>query len=191
MTFSLGQYLMLRETMLSDPEWEQQYGWQQTVQFPKSAEQLARDVIYVICNSGMKNTVARGIYDRIMAVIRGSRRETQLPFNHAGKRRAIYFVWVHRRDLFRAAKKAAKTGTLVEWCGELPWVGNITKYHLAKNLGADVAKPDRWLERIARESGETVDGLCQRLSKESGDRVATVDLVLWWAAANGHWKEST
>lgn len=55
----------------------------------------------------------------------------------------------------------------IEFCETLPRVGGITKYHLAKNLGVDVAKPDVWLERVAAKSGETVHELCGRLSKQS------------------------
>ena len=49
----------------------------------------------------------------------------------------------------------------------------------------DVAKPDRHLVRISEVSGETAEALCQRLSDASGDRVATVDLVIWRAANLG------
>jgi hypothetical protein len=49
----------------------------------------------------------------------------------------------------------------------------------------NVAKPDRHLERIAERTGETVADLCARLAAVSGDRIATVDYVLWRAAESG------
>ena len=73
----------------------------------------------------------------------------------------------------------------VDRCASLPWIGDITKYHLAKNLGANVAKPDRWLVRLADAEKTTVDQLCRRLAIATGDRVATVDVVLWRACAVG------
>jgi len=73
----------------------------------------------------------------------------------------------------------------VEFCASLPWIGNITKYHLAKNFGADVAKPDVHLQRLADREGTTAQALCERLAKATGYRAATVDVLLWRACANG------
>jgi hypothetical protein len=73
----------------------------------------------------------------------------------------------------------------LQFCADLPWIGGITKYHLAKNLGADVAKPDVHLQRLADREGCSVDALCSRLAEETGLRVASVDTVLWRACANG------
>jgi endonuclease III len=36
---------------------------------------------------------------------------------------------------------------------KLPYIGAVTKFHLAKNLGLDVAKPDRHLVRVAKRFG--------------------------------------
>ena len=60
-----------------------------------------------------------------------------------------------------------------------------TKYHLAKNCGADVAKPDVHLQRLAEAHGTTVHDLCADLASRTGYRIATIDLVLWRACANG------
>lgn len=71
------------------------------------------------------------------------------------------------------------------FCESLPWIGGITKYHLAKNFGADVAKPDVHLKRLADAAGCTAQALCDRLARETGYRVGTVDVVLWRACAIG------
>jgi len=62
----------------------------------------------------------------------------------------------------------------------LPYIGEITSYHLAKNLGADVAKPDRHLVRFAASQGfSDVHTLCSAISQVSGDPLRVVDVVLW------------
>jgi len=62
----------------------------------------------------------------------------------------------------------------------LPYIGDVTGFHLAKNLGAEVAKPDRHLVRCAVSFGfEDVQVLCSMLAAETGDSVSVVDLVLW------------
>ncbi|MDH0342121.1 hypothetical protein [Chromobacterium haemolyticum] len=180
----LPQYRQLREMMSVDSNWGRQIEWAETVKRPLTADAMAQELIFVICNSGMNHKVARGIYSRVMpALVAGHHPNTV--FHHKGKAAGMMKIWSEREALFE------KLGTLQDsdvpaWCGSLPWIGAITKWHAAKNLGADVAKPDRWLVRLANAVGETVDELCGRLSRESNDRVATVDLVLWWALANKH-----
>jgi hypothetical protein len=62
----------------------------------------------------------------------------------------------------------------------LPYIGEVTVYHLAKNLGADVAKPDRHLVRLAASQGFCdVHSLCSTIAKETGDPLRVVDVILW------------
>lgn len=62
----------------------------------------------------------------------------------------------------------------------LPFVGPITSVHLAKNLGFDVAKPDRHLVRLQHHLGFTdVGAMCECIASATGDPIRVVDLVLW------------
>lgn len=64
----------------------------------------------------------------------------------------------------------------------LPYIGAVTAYHLAKNLGLSVAKPDRHLVSLAGELGfETVQGLCGYFAKLTSEPLSIVDTVLWRA----------
>ncbi len=68
----------------------------------------------------------------------------------------------------------------IENLQKLPYIGPITAVHLAKNLGFDVAKPDRHLVRLQRELGfADVSSMCSHLSSATGDPVRVVDLILW------------
>jgi hypothetical protein len=71
------------------------------------------------------------------------------------------------------------------WLRKLPWIGKITAYHMAKNLGVDCCKPDRHLVRLAQVIDSEPETLCHDLAAATGDRVATVDTVLWRAANLG------
>lgn len=63
---------------------------------------------------------------------------------------------------------------------QLPFIGKVTSYHLAKNLGFNLAKPDRHLVRLKDMLRfPSVDALCQHISAISGDSVRVVDIVLW------------
>jgi hypothetical protein len=158
--------------------------WAETVKAPESPLALWGEYGWVVCNSGMKNQIAERIWQRIrVAVLEHGGRAADV-FGHAAKAQAIddfYDRKYERLQEFEAADDP------VAWCQSLPWIGPITKWHLAKNLGVECAKPDRWLERVAATSGESVEALCARLASESGDRVATVDLVIWRACNLGLW----
>jgi hypothetical protein len=63
---------------------------------------------------------------------------------------------------------------------ELPYIGPVTAYHLAKNLGFNTAKNDRHLRRLSSAFGFLdAQHLCEMIAQASGDRVDAVDSVLW------------
>jgi hypothetical protein len=60
------------------------------------------------------------------------------------------------------------------------FIGPITAFHLAKNLGFDVAKPDRHLVRLVRRFGFTdASHLCGSIGRAVGEKTRVVDLILW------------
>lgn len=165
--------------------------WSESVEPPKDADAFASEAIFVICNSGMKNTVARQIYNRVQDAL-----DTGTPvldvFKHVGKAAAIETIWRDREALYARLLAIVLTNDgvdagdrLLDFCESLPWIGGITKYHLAKNFGADVAKPDVHLKRLAEREGCTAHALCERLAIATAWRIATVDLLLWRACALG------
>ncbi len=136
---------------------------------------------WVVVNSGMKEQVARKIYENILRAI-SVHEPVDTAFGHRGKANAISQMLLAYNGCFQDFQRSEDK---VEYLASLPWIGKITKYHLARNLGLDVCKPDRHLVRIAAKYNTTPDELCRRLSKETGDRIGTVDVVLWRAANLG------
>lgn len=168
-------------TALGD-QGEDDIRWAQTLRAPE--DEFAREVIYVICNSGMKHTVARQIFGDVMVALWAGKPVAEA-FGHAGKAAAIEKVWRERRQILIGFVQTDGDEARLAYCGTLPFIGDITKYHLAKNFGVDVAKPDVHLQRLADREGVTPQQLCERLAKETGYRVATVDTLLWRACALG------
>lgn len=156
-------------------------GWSESIAPPESADAFALEAIFVICNSGMKNTVARGIYDRVTKALSDGL-PARSAFGHPGKAAAIDYIWGMRASLFDAWKSAADQ---LEFVTSLPWIGGITKFHLAKNFGMNVVKPDVHLVRLAEAHRTTPHDLCAHLAAQTGYRIATIDTVLWRACANG------
>ena len=64
-------------------------------------------------------------------------------------------------------------------------MGDIIKYHWAKNLGVNCVKPDRHLKRIAKTFNTNPFDMCQKLSEITGDNLNTVDTVIWRSANLG------
>jgi len=135
------------------------------------------EYIFVVLNASMKNWVAAKIFRRFME---------KLDFDmigHESKRKAIIEASLKYRGWFVSLQRAPDKLAFLE---TLPWIGEATKYRLVRNLGIDVAKPDRHLLRVARRFGyNDVQEMRRELSEVTGDRVGVVDLALWRACEQG------
>lgn len=176
---SLRDYLDIRDSV-SEAGYQSEYDWSESLRAVRSAEEFALEACWVVLNAGMKEQVARIIWKRLRPQLNSG--TPLVGFKHLGKCNALRFIWSNRSRLFTEWDSVGRT---VDWLQALPWIGKITKWHLAKNLGVNCCKPDRHLVRLAESTSETPAALCERLSKLSGDRVATVDVVLWRAANLG------
>jgi hypothetical protein len=175
-------YLDLKEVLIRNG-YEKEITWAETVKPPKTPLGFFHEYAWVVLNSGMKNQVPRGIWDKIRGAL-AKELTVRAVFKHPGKAAAIQQAWDNREKLF-LDYQSQPAAELLNWLQALPWIGPITKYHLAKNLGLDVCKPDRHLVRIAFKYWLTPEELCTYLARKIGDRVATVDLIIWRAANLG------
>ncbi len=186
MKLTVDHYRSIREAIISYG-FQHEIDWAENLKAPACADDMAFELIWVICNSGMRFQIAQKIYAKVESALK-SGKTADSAFGHKLKAKAMDGIWKYRDDLFKAFGKLGTRDEKLAWCEKLPHIGPITKYHAAKNLGMNIAKPDRWLQRVADESGEGVQEMCLRLSTESGDRVATVDLVIWRACNLGIFK---
>ena len=90
--------------------------------------------------------------------------------------------------------KTFKARVAKNWKQELPTlpgIGEITKFHLARNVGlADTGKPDLWVMRIAALShSHDWRKMLQYVSKRSGLPAKAVDVVLFRFCADGVWRD--
>ena len=180
-------YLSYRNKLV-DLGYQHEIEWAENVKAPVNDMEFAVEYIWIVCNSGMKNQVAEKIFDRVIEALT-DKKSASTSFNHEGKTKAIDYVWKNQTELFNnfmeLLSNDASNQTILDWLQKLPWIGHITKFHLAKNYGLDVAKPDRHLGRLAAHYNTTPAKLCESLSNQTSDRVATVDLVIWRACNLG------
>lgn len=175
-------YLDLKSRVI-EAGYQEEIDWAANISEPKTADEFFCEYTYVVCNSGMKQQIARVIFEKIMRVINAGLSASSA-FNHKGKSLAIDKVYTNRRTLFRKYRNTPDSMKLA-FLRDLPWIGDITKYHLAKNFGHDCIKPDRHLVRIAANCNTTPEMMCRLLSEQTGDRLSVVDTVIWRAANLG------
>jgi len=168
--------------------------WQDQVDFNKISEQnFLRELAWVIFSSGMREAVVRKKFPGIskaflhwvsaqMVASRADhcRKSAMSVFAHKGKVEAIITVAreISRLGFNRVHRRIREEG--VTYLQSFPFLGPATSYHLAKNLGLNVVKPDRHLVRLAAQAGYSAPNLmCRRIADAMGDKDSVVDLVLW------------
>jgi hypothetical protein len=176
----LSTYLDLRSSLI-DKGYAEEIDWQENLMPVSDAIVFRNEAIWVILNSGMKAQVASLIHTRIFQA-KNDGRDISEAFGHKGKVAAIKRIMAEYPEMFAGYLNAEDK---VEYLESIPFIGPITKWHLAKNLGHDCVKPDRHLVRIAKTCGMDCLELCAQLSRESGDKVSVIDMVLWRSANLG------
>lgn len=187
-------YLAAKRAVL-DAGYEAEVAWQEyACDAPLTERRFLREAAWVVLNAGMRESVVRRLFPQISgafgdfvdarttsACARDGGREVALDlFGHTGKIDAIITIAFHVEEhgLDEVRDRLAVDG--VPSLQRFPYVGPVTAFHLAKNLGHDVAKPDRHLTRIAHVCGHSdPQALCRHVFDLLGEPVPVVDLVLW------------
>lgn len=159
---------------------------------------------HVILNSGMRGEIIDrvwpGVYNAFFEFDENSLR--QIPLDYCFKAAFVHFknekklkaiisgIQIVQSESWETIRYEIKMYG-VDYLERFPFIGPITKYHLAKNIGFDVAKPDRHLERMARAAGSvSVHEFCRIISELTHEKVAVVDIVLWrWATIETNYLE--
>ncbi len=164
-----------------DAGYAEEIEWASNIKTCGNSVDFLCETCWVIINSGMKEQIARKIWERIQEAW-SSGSDSSSVFKHCGKCDAMELVRNNHEKMFT---KWEQSENKIEFLQSIPYIGKITVWHLAKNLGMDVCKPDRHLVRIAATYNTTPEKLCSDLSTATGDRIATVDTVIWRAANLG------
>lgn len=191
---ALKQAYQLAKTEVVCAGYGDEIQWQRNVCFEEITESdLLRENAWVVLCCGMREAVVRARFADVSRcfqewqsadVIIGSAgdcREGALSyFRHPAKIDAIITcaAWIAGQGFanIKSSIRSDPLGTL----RVLPFIGPVTAYHLAKNLGLPVAKPDRHLVRLSRLVGyQDVQTFCDCIAERTGDPVAVVDIVLW------------
>ncbi|WP_321908236.1 hypothetical protein [Burkholderia cepacia] len=184
--------------LANDPDAPRMFEWSSNgTRPPKTAEDMACEVIWIILCAGRSAQAARTIEGKVFRAIRAGE-PVVTAFGYRAKADAIERAWRERAADFKTLRDTLSTGDVVqllEWCRRIPFVGDVTKYQLAKNFGAALCKPDIWLARIcgfpdrpavpSEVRFKACMALCESLAWATGDSIPVVDSVLWLACNKG------
>lgn len=167
--------------------------WQSKVSFQKlDAEQLLREAAWVILSAGLSARVvstkfaalSNAFFDwdfnKIIKKKRRCRNAALSFFNHPKKIDSIIFFAekIDERGIESIKKHIQIDG--IKYLDDFPFMGPATKWHLAKNIGLDYAKPDRHLVRIATNVGySTPQEMCAVIAQRINEKISVIDLVVW------------
>jgi hypothetical protein len=192
-TFEQAQRHVASRNLLGEME------WQRTRRFAQFTESdLLREAAWVILCSGFREAIVRKVFDRIslsfcdwesaraiVASAGACRANALSSINNQRKMDGILGVARRIDDVGFSYLKAQILRAPTSELGRLPFVGPVTSWHLAKNLGFEVAKPDRHLFRMSQRLGfSDAQELCKSIAQIVNEPVHVVDIVLWRYAAD-------
>lgn len=146
----------------------------------QTADNFFMEYVWVVLNAGMKEQAARGIFERFCQSIRDGNINFDI-IRHPTKRKAIEDTFSHYTLHFQNLQTIHGKTAQIEYLETMPWIGPITKFHLARNIGIDTVKPDRHLVRLAEQFGYNSPlEMCQVIQDNVyNTKIGTIDVILW------------
>jgi hypothetical protein len=188
------QKYLFAKTVVIDEGYSFEVLWQANLRFDCLDEtHFLKELAWVILTCGMREKVIRNIFPSISKcfydwssatiIVKNKAQCFQRAikiFNNTSKISAIISAALKIRNIGFPCFKRIITENPIENLQKFSYIGPVTVYHLAKNIGLPVAKPDRHLKRIANIAGySNVQLFCDEISKLTGDPIPVVDIVLW------------
>jgi len=186
-------YLEAKEYVVKEGFGEE-IDWQDSISFAQIKEfDFLRESAWVVLSSGMSEAIIRKKFPSIsMAfnswqsaayISKNSEKCRTKALNVFGNKKKIEAIISITQRVFSQGFEIFKRHIQRDRIGfirTLPFMGPATSYHLAKNIGLDVVKPDRHLLRVASVAGfDSPESLCGKISDTVGDRISVIDLVIW------------
>ncbi len=174
------------------------YGWEADWQRQRlhagfTEEDLLREAAWVVLCSGFRESVVRNVFDYVSlcfcdwesaeAIARHKSLCIETALHQFKNRRKISAIAEIAEIICEAGfdrVHAELYDDPIEKLQALPFIGPTTSWHLAKNLGFNVAKNDRHLARLAVGNGfADAHTLCALIAQETGELAGVVDIILW------------
>lgn len=187
------KYKLVKQ-LVCDEGFEREITWQSNIDFNSLNESVfLRELAWVVLSCGMKEQIVRKKFGLISECFFHWSSAKKIVNNKDECFRNAFKIFHHQRKIaaiiissgiikemgFHHLKQQIKENPF-EILRKFPYIGKVTVFHLAKNIGLDVAKPDRHLVRIADYEGfNNVQDFCKKISLITGDSVSVIDIVFW------------
>lgn len=173
-----------------------------------SPDEFAKEVFYVICVAGFRQETAKKMCKKVIDYIDQHQNpifeELIKIYGNVNKVKAIIEVWNNRKELQSQFYKLSTPDDKLEFLSKLPHIGNITKFHIARNLGINFVKYDIWIQRLGvalygdieyvekvsnsklnPKIKEMCDKMFTDLEMQINEKTGYIDVVLWKACQQG------
>ena len=164
-----------------------------------SPDEFAFEVFYVILASGFKQKIAKEKFLLIKNFISKGGKvcpENLLHiFGNKNKINAICKIWENKEKYCKQFYSLSDINDKICMLSTLPHIGEITKNHIARNLGINKVKYDVWIQRLGialygnandKEDSvltESIKNYCDKMFKAiasaTNEPIGYIDVVLW------------
>lgn len=186
-------YMVAKEFVVRNG-FDAEIDWQEDLSFRNVSESdFLREMAWVVLSAGFRENVLRKRFSAISeSFLDWSSARDIFHAKHECRTRALQ-VFKHEKkidSILRTSELTAQIGFAslksqienegVEFLKQLPFIGPVTAFHLAKNLGLEVVKPDRHLMRTAKAAGfDCPTSMCKAIAEVIAEKLSVVDLVIW------------
>lgn len=184
----------------------QEIDWQSDIKFTELSERLfLKETAWVILSAGMSEKVISQKFTKVSEAFYNWDDAKRISINKSfcfdraikafGHRKKISAI-INLADIVtKKGFQNIKSDLLLKGIDELeviPYIGPVTKFHLAKNIGLNYSKPDRHLERISRKLGfDSTESLCSLIADKTQEKQSVVDIVIWrYATLNNNYLDN-
>lgn len=159
------------------------------------------ELAWCIFNAGFRESVIRSKWEAIRstyqffnvdAVIRCEKKIAEMMkhvFNNKRKIQAVIDCAKKIKLESPISERLSKMteAEILEYLKSYPYIGDITKYHIARNIGVDCVKPDRHLVRLSAFMGfASPDDMVNEIAMLTGEKKGFIDYILWqWLSWEG------
>lgn len=189
----ISKYLDAKDYIISYG-YDKEIEWQDSLDIRWIGESIfLKEAAWVILSSGMRETVVTKVFPKVSTAFYNWQNSAVIIENRKACLSSSLEVFGNVKKMQAIIKVAEITNSIgfekiiqnitndgLGFIQTFPFMGPATSCHFGKNIGLNIAKPDRHLIRIAKALGYSCPHeLCKEIAKSTDEKTSVVDLVLW------------
>ncbi|MGY6649576.1 hypothetical protein [Wenyingzhuangia sp. IMCC45574] len=191
---SIAKAYFIAKKFVINKGFSSEIDWQEEICFSSmSSEVFLKEYSWVVLASGLSDNVVSKVFPKIEKVLKSWKNLNYIVTNYDRLNKKLLTIFNNKLKIKAILDTSIIIGSIgvesvkseiqekgIKYLESFKFIGKITRYHLAKNIGLAFAKPDRHLIRISKKIGfESPHLLCSAISDYISEKIQVVDLVLW------------